>query len=49
MTALATPPPSASRRTRPPTAGEAVMAYNQRKEPVIREILDRMFRAHGLL
>jgi GrpB-like predicted nucleotidyltransferase (UPF0157 family) len=31
------------------TAGEAVMAYNGRKEPVIREILDRMFRAHGLL
>ena len=29
--------------------GEAVMAYNQRKEPVVREILDRMFRAHGLL
>jgi GrpB-like predicted nucleotidyltransferase (UPF0157 family) len=29
--------------------GEVVMAYNQRKEPVIREILDRMFRAHGLL
>ncbi len=30
-------------------AGEAVMAYNQRKEPVIRDILDRMFQAHGLL
>jgi GrpB-like predicted nucleotidyltransferase (UPF0157 family) len=30
-------------------AGEAVMDYNQRKEPVIRDILDRMFRAHGLL
>jgi GrpB-like predicted nucleotidyltransferase (UPF0157 family) len=29
--------------------GEPVMAYNQRKEPVVREILDRMFRAHGLL
>jgi GrpB-like predicted nucleotidyltransferase (UPF0157 family) len=29
--------------------GEAVMAYNSRKEPVIRDILDRMFRASGLL
>lgn len=26
-----------------------LMDYNQRKEPVIREILDRMFRAYGLL
>ena len=23
--------------------------YNQRKQPVVRDILDRMFRAHGLL
>lgn len=30
-------------------ASEAVMAYNQRKQPVVREILDRMFRAHGML
>jgi GrpB-like predicted nucleotidyltransferase (UPF0157 family) len=30
-------------------AGEPVMSYNQRKQPVVREILDRMFRAHGLL
>jgi GrpB-like predicted nucleotidyltransferase (UPF0157 family) len=30
-------------------AGESGMAYNRRKEPVIRDILDRMFRAHGLL
>jgi GrpB-like predicted nucleotidyltransferase (UPF0157 family) len=30
-------------------AGEAVMAYNARKQPVIRDILDRMFQAHGLL
>jgi GrpB-like predicted nucleotidyltransferase (UPF0157 family) len=30
-------------------AGGEVMAYNQRKQPVIREILDRMFRANGLL
>ena len=30
-------------------AGEAVMAYNARKQPVVREILDRMFRAHGML
>ena len=30
-------------------AGEAVMAYNLRKQPVVRDILDRMFRAHGLL
>jgi len=30
-------------------AGEEVMAYNLRKQPVIRDILDRMFRAHGML
>jgi GrpB-like predicted nucleotidyltransferase (UPF0157 family) len=30
-------------------AGEAVMGYNMRKQPVIRDILDRMFRAHGML
>ena len=30
-------------------AGEDVMDYNLRKQPVVREILDRMFRAHGLL
>jgi GrpB-like predicted nucleotidyltransferase (UPF0157 family) len=30
-------------------AGETAMSYNQRKESVIREILDRMFRANGLL
>ena len=30
-------------------AGEAVMHYNLRKQPVVREILDRMFRAHGML
>jgi GrpB-like predicted nucleotidyltransferase (UPF0157 family) len=30
-------------------AGEHVMDYNRRKEPVIRDILDRLFRAHGLL
>jgi GrpB-like predicted nucleotidyltransferase (UPF0157 family) len=29
-------------------AGERVMDYNQRKQPVIREIYGRMFRAHGL-
>ena len=29
-------------------AGEAVMAYNLRKQPIIREILDRMFTAHGM-
>lgn len=29
--------------------GEGVMAYNLRKQPVVREILDRMFRAHGML
>jgi GrpB-like predicted nucleotidyltransferase (UPF0157 family) len=29
--------------------GESTMDYNQRKEPVVREILDRMFRAQGLL
>jgi GrpB-like predicted nucleotidyltransferase (UPF0157 family) len=30
-------------------AYEAVMAYNLRKQPIIREILDRMFHAHGML
>jgi GrpB-like predicted nucleotidyltransferase (UPF0157 family) len=30
-------------------AHEDVMAYNLRKQPVVREILDRMFRAHGML
>ncbi len=30
-------------------AGEHVMDYNARKEPVIREIYDRAFRAEGLL
>ena len=29
--------------------GEAVMEYNLRKQPVVRDILDRMFRAHGML
>ena len=28
---------------------EDVMAYNLRKQPIIRDILDRMFRAHGML
>ena len=31
------------------SAGEAVMAYNLRKQPVIREILDCMFRTYGML
>jgi GrpB-like predicted nucleotidyltransferase (UPF0157 family) len=31
------------------SAGEDMMAYNLRKQPVIRDILDRMFRAHGML
>jgi hypothetical protein len=30
-------------------AGELVMDYNQRKQPIIREIYARMFPAHGLL
>ena len=30
-------------------AGEHVMDYNRRKEPVIHAIYDRVFRAHGLL
>jgi GrpB-like predicted nucleotidyltransferase (UPF0157 family) len=30
-------------------AEEDVMSYNLRKQPVVREILDRMFRAHGML
>jgi GrpB-like predicted nucleotidyltransferase (UPF0157 family) len=30
-------------------AGEDVIAYNLRKQPVVREILDRMFRAYGML
>jgi GrpB-like predicted nucleotidyltransferase (UPF0157 family) len=29
--------------------GESVMDYNQRKQPAIRNIYARMFRAHGLL
>lgn len=42
---------AAKREAAAPTADAPglVQAYNQRKEPVIREILDRMFRAHGLL
>jgi GrpB-like predicted nucleotidyltransferase (UPF0157 family) len=31
------------------TARQDVMAYNLRKQPAVREILDRMFRAHGML
>ena len=30
-------------------AGRAVDDYNERKQPVVRDILDGMFRAHGLL
>jgi GrpB-like predicted nucleotidyltransferase (UPF0157 family) len=30
-------------------ASEKVRAYNLRKHPVIRDILDRMFRSHGML
>ena len=30
-------------------AGENGMEYNLRKQPVIRDIYDRMFRAHGLI
>ena len=30
-------------------ARQGVMTYNLRKQPVVREILDRMFRARGLL
>ena len=30
-------------------AAEDLMAYNQRKQAVIRDILDRAFRAHGML
>jgi GrpB-like predicted nucleotidyltransferase (UPF0157 family) len=28
---------------------ETVMEYNLRKQPVVRDILDRIFRAHGML
>ncbi len=31
------------------TAGEQVMEYNVRKQPAIRDIYDRMFRARGLI
>ncbi len=31
------------------SAGEDGMEYNARKQPVIRDIYDRMFRAHGLV
>ncbi|KAI0466659.1 GrpB domain protein [Xylaria cf. heliscus] len=30
-------------------AGESVQQYNNRKEPVVRDILHRIFEAHGLL
>ncbi|RRS00442.1 GrpB family protein [Glycomyces terrestris] len=30
-------------------AGEIVTEYNRRKQPVIQEIYERMFRSHGLL
>ena len=30
-------------------AGEEMMASNLRKQPVIREILDRIFRAHRMV
>ena len=30
-------------------AGETTTSYNLRKQPVVREILDRVFRAHGML
>ena len=30
-------------------AGKTTTSYNLRKQPVVREILDRMFRAHGML
>ncbi|KAI0509102.1 GrpB domain protein [Xylaria bambusicola] len=30
-------------------AGEGTQQYNDRKEPVVREILQRIFEAHGLL
>jgi GrpB-like predicted nucleotidyltransferase (UPF0157 family) len=30
-------------------SGETVMQYNLRKQPVVRDILDCIFRAHGLL
>jgi GrpB-like predicted nucleotidyltransferase (UPF0157 family) len=30
-------------------AGESVIDYNQRKQPVIHDIYDRMFRANGLI
>ncbi len=41
--------PSAPSAGESNAAGEAVMAYNVRKQPVIRDILDRMFHEHGML
>ena len=32
-----------------PKAIMAVMQYNLRKQPTVREILDRVFRAHDML
>ena len=29
--------------------GETVMEYNLRKQPVVRDILDHIFRVHGML
>ena len=40
---------NAWRRRRRTPMRETMMAYNLRKQPVIRDILDRMFRAHGML
>ena len=47
-TGSATPPRSGRRPPRRTPTASSMMAYNARKEPVLREILDRVFRAHGL-
>ena len=44
-TGRCTPRPSAP----PPGSSEGALRYNQVKEPVVREIYRRMFRAAGLL
>ena len=40
---------SSKRLRRTKCGGGNVMAYNHRKQDVIREIYDRLFRAAGLL
>jgi len=40
---------TAAREINARPGGGTGMDYNRHKEPVVREIYDRMFRAHGML